>query len=132
MHCSGEPVSWNGEMSATMLEVWAYHLVIIIGRLSAPRRWLKVYGIYIFLKFWLRAGSLDLIVMASLASVATFLFSWCIILGWEVLAQGWLLEKFGKIAVFVNCTGDITIVFFYSIFQTSAGFSYIRNVAVFF
>ena len=31
--------------------------------------------------------------------------------------------------MFVNCTKDMTIVFFYSIFQTSAGFSYARKVA---
>ena len=35
-------------------------------------------------------------------------------------------------AVYVNLTGDMTIVFFYSIFQTSAGFSYVRKDAVFF
>ena len=34
--------------------------------------------------------------------------------------------------VLVNCTGDMTIVFFYSIFQTSAGFSYVRKAAMFF
>ena len=32
--------------------------------------------------------------------------------------------------VFVNCTGDMTIVSFYSIFQTSAGFSCVRKVEV--
>ena len=35
-------------------------------------------------------------------------------------------------AVFINCTGDMAIVFFYSIFQTSAGFFYVRKVAIFF
>ena len=35
-------------------------------------------------------------------------------------------------AVFVNCTSEIIIVFFYSIFQTSAGFSYVRKVEIFF
>ena len=35
-------------------------------------------------------------------------------------------------ATFLNCAGYITIVFFYSIFQTSAGFSYVRKVANFF
>ena len=34
-------------------------------------------------------------------------------------------------AVFINCTDDLTIVFFYSIFQTSAGFSYVRKIAIF-
>ena len=34
-------------------------------------------------------------------------------------------------AVFVNCTGYMTTVFFYSIFQTSAEFSYIRKVVIF-
>ena len=33
-------------------------------------------------------------------------------------------------AVFVNFTSDINIVLFYSFFQTSAGFSYIREVAI--
>ena len=37
----------------------------------------------------------------------------------------------GKV-MFVYCTGDMTIVFFYSMFQTSAGFSYMRKVALFF
>ena len=34
--------------------------------------------------------------------------------------------------MFVNCTDDMTIVFFYSIFQTSAGFSYVRKIVIFF
>ena len=35
-------------------------------------------------------------------------------------------------AVYVNCTGEMTTVFFSSIFQTSAGFFYARKVAIFF
>ena len=35
-------------------------------------------------------------------------------------------------AVYVNCTGDMTIMIFYSTLQTSAGFPYLRNVAGFF
>ena len=35
-------------------------------------------------------------------------------------------------SVYVNCTGDMTIVLFYSIFQTSAGFSHVWKVATFF
>ena len=34
--------------------------------------------------------------------------------------------------VFVDCNVNMTIVFFCSIFQTSAGFSYVRKVANFF
>ena len=34
-------------------------------------------------------------------------------------------------AVFANCTGDMTIVFFFSIFQTFTGFSYVTKVAIF-
>ena len=34
-------------------------------------------------------------------------------------------------AVYVNCTGDLTIVLFYFIFQTLVGFSHDRKVAVF-
>ena len=34
--------------------------------------------------------------------------------------------------VFVNCTGDVTVVFFYTIFQTTAGFSYKRKFVIFF
>ena len=33
--------------------------------------------------------------------------------------------------VFVNWTNDMTIVFFYSIFQTSARFFYVRKVVIF-
>ena len=32
-------------------------------------------------------------------------------------------------AVYVNCTGDMTTVFLYSIFQTAAGFFYVRKAA---
>ena len=39
---------------------------------------------------------------------------------------GWLLD-----ILFVNCTSDMTIVFFYSVFQTSAGFSYVRKGCIF-
>ena len=35
-------------------------------------------------------------------------------------------------AVYVNCTGVITFVFYYSIFQTSPAFSYVEEVAIFF
>ena len=35
-------------------------------------------------------------------------------------------------AVFRNCTSDMTVVFFYSIFHLSAGFSCVRKVAIFF
>ena len=35
-------------------------------------------------------------------------------------------------AVFVKCTGSMTIVFFYSIFQASAGISYVRKVTFLF
>ena len=35
-------------------------------------------------------------------------------------------------AVFVNSTGDMTIVFFYTIFQTPVGFSLVKKVAIFF
>ena len=34
-------------------------------------------------------------------------------------------------AVFVNCTGDMATVFFNSISQTSAGFSYVTKVVIF-
>ena len=34
--------------------------------------------------------------------------------------------------LFANCTGDMTIVFFYSIFQMSAGFFCVKKVAIFF
>ena len=33
--------------------------------------------------------------------------------------------------VLVNCTVDMTVVFFYSIFQTSAGLSYVGKFAIF-
>ena len=33
-------------------------------------------------------------------------------------------------AMYVNCTGDMTIVFFHCLFQTSAPFSYVRRVAI--
>ena len=34
--------------------------------------------------------------------------------------------------VYVNCTGEITIVFFYSVFLIHAGFFNVRKVAIFF
>ena len=33
--------------------------------------------------------------------------------------------------VYVNCTGDMIILVFYSVFQASAGFSYVRKVSIF-
>ena len=38
---------------------------------------------------------------------------------------------FGNV-VYVNSTGLMTNVFYYSILQTSPGLSYVRNVAMFF
>ena len=35
-------------------------------------------------------------------------------------------------AVYVHCTGDMTTVFFHSIFQISGGFFYVRKVAIIF
>ena len=34
--------------------------------------------------------------------------------------------------VFVNCTGDMTIVFFYSVIRIPAGFSFVRKVTIYF
>ena len=34
--------------------------------------------------------------------------------------------------MYVNCIGDMTTVFFCSILETSAGFFYVRKVAIFF
>ena len=64
-----------------------------------------------------------LIWMASLASVKTCLLSLSIVLKLVMLA--WVVV--GN-SVYVNCTGDRTIVFFYSYFQTSAGFSYVDRL----
>ena len=65
--------------------------------------------------------------MTSLASLETYLLSWSIILKWEMVGS-WM---FAGNNVFVNCTGDMTIVIFYFISQTSAGLSYVRKVAIF-
>ena len=62
--------------------------------------------------------------MASLASLAIMcLLSRC--------GKCWLGSSCWK-CCFINYTGDMTVVFFYFIFQTSAGFSYARKVAIFF
>ena len=42
-----------------------------------------------------------------------------------------LVMVIGK-TVLVDYSGDVTIVFFYSTFETSAGFSYVGKVAIFF
>ena len=71
---------------------------------------------------------LILIWMASLAPLATCL-----------LSSIYYFEKgdvgFGMIVgytVLVNCTGDVTAVFFYSILETLAGLIYVGEVAIFF
>ena len=87
-----------------------YHLV----------RQLKISRMYIFPVLCFRAGLLILIWMAS------GLLSWSIILKWEMLA--WVVV--GN-AVYVKCICDMTM-FFYSIFQTSAGFLYVRKGTIFF
>ena len=61
------------------------------------------------------------------SSLATCLVSQSIILKGEMLPKEWLLE-----ILFVDFTGVMTIVFFYSIFQASTGFSYVGKVTVFF
>ena len=77
--------------------------------MSAPRRWLKISGMYIFPVLQLKVGLLILIWMASLA---TCYLSWSIILEVEDVGSGVVAGD----AVFVNCTADKTIVFFYSQF----------------
>ena len=58
----------------------------------SAQRWLKISGMYIFSVLQFRAVLLTLMEMDSLASLATGLLSWSIILKWEMLAGGWLLE----------------------------------------
>ena len=54
------------------------------------------------------------------------------ILVYYLEAEGVGLRVIVGNAMFVNYTGDMTIVFFYTIFNTSAGFTYVRMVAIFF
>ena len=56
--------------------------------LSAPRRWLKISGVYIFPVLWLRAWLLILIWMASLASLTTCLLSLSITLRGRCCLRG--------------------------------------------
>ena len=76
---------------------------------------------YIFPVLGLRVGLLLLIWMASWAIFGS-LFS---ILVYYLEMGDVGLEMIVGNAVFVNCTGNMTILFFYS---TSAGFSYVRKV----
>ena len=62
-----------------------------------------------------RAELLILIWMASLAFLATVLLSWSIILKWEMLPQIVVAN-----AVFVNGTGDMTILFFLLYFPNTS------------
>ena len=61
-------------------------------------------------------------------SLTTCLLSWSIILKWEMLAQGWLLEMLCMWTVLLTWLFNSFTLFF----QTSAGFPYIRKAAIFF
>ena len=95
--------------------------------LSVQRMWLKISGMYIFPVLQLRAGLLSLIWMASLDSLAT-----CFVVSVHYLEVGGVClgVVFGN--VYVNCTGDMPTVFFYLIFLTSAGFSYVWKAEILF
>ena len=81
---------------------------------------------YNFPLLQLRASLLILIWMASLSSVATCLLSWSISLKWKMLAFGW----FWKWCVCkLHWWHDYRVLSFY--FPNSAGFLYVRKVAIF-
>ena len=122
--CCFRMVRWVQPFGRSDSTTWYY----LLEGMSAPRRWLKISEMYTFPVLWLREGLFLLIWMSSVASLATYVLSWSINL--EVADVG-LRVVVGN-AVFVNCTGHITIVFFYSIFQTFVGFCYLIKVTDFF
>ena len=78
---------------------------------SVQRRWLKISGMYIFPVLWLNAGLVILIWMAALASgklLSILVYS----LEAGDVGSGVIVGS----TVFVNCIGDMTVVFFYSYF----------------
>ena len=102
-------------------------MIRLIGRSICSKKVVKISRMQIFSVLQLRAGLFILIQIASQASLVTCLLSWYIILKWEMLALGWLLDN-----LLVNCTSEVTAVFLDSIFQTSAGLSYGGKVTIFF
>ena len=95
---------------------------------SAPRRLLKIYGIYIFPMLQLRlkvVGSYMNVFSRNSGNLCATLVYYLEVadVGSEMVVGHTLL---------VTCTGDVTVVFFNSIIQTSARLSYVGKVTIFF
>ena len=97
-------------------------MVRLNGRSVCSKKMVEDFWDVHFPVLQLKAGLLILIWMACLASLAN-----CFTVLVYYPEVGDVGSGAVGNAVHVNCTSDITIVFFYSIFQTSAGISYIRN-----
>ena len=116
------------EMSVTLLDVWVCHLVRLAGRSICSKKMIE--------DFWDVQFSC-VTVEGRVVDSKQHGFS---IFSGNVFAALVYYPEVGDVgmglvvgnAVFVNCTGDMTIVFFYSVFKTSAGFSNVRKVAIFF
>ena len=111
-----------GEMSVILMT-----LVRLLDDLFAPGRKLKILDAH-FSASLVRPRLLILILMVFfwiLWQLVCYLgiLSWC--------GRCWLGVVVGN-AICANCIADMTIVLFYSIFQTYAGFPHVRKVAVFF
>ena len=111
-------------MSVTLWEVLVYNLVRLTGKSVCSKKVVEDFRDVHFSCVTAEGRVDDLNMDGFYGNLFAVLVNYL-----EVGATG-LRVVVGDV-VFVNCTGDMTITFFYSIFQTSAGFSYVRKVAVF-
>ena len=114
-------------MSATLWEVCVYQLFQTTGRSVCSKKVVE--------DFWnvhCSCGMVEgIVVDSNMNGFSTFFGSLFPVLVYYLevgdVSSGVIVGN----AVFVNCTGYRTTVFLYPIFQTSAGFSYVRKFAVF-
>ena len=114
---------WNGEMSVTLWEIWVYHLVRFIGRSVCSKKLDEDLWDVHFSCVMVEGRVVD----SNMNGFSSNLFA-ILVYYLEVGDVGWVVVVGNS--VFVNCSSDMAIVFFYSIFQPSARFSHVRKVAV--
>ena len=115
-HSSGESVAWNCEISVTLWEVLVYHIVRLTSRFICSKKVVEDFQDVHFSKVTVEGRFVDSN-MNGLSSFSSTLFAIlvCYLKVGDV-GSGVIVGN----TAFVNCTGDMTIAFFYSIFQTSA------------
>ena len=118
-------VAQNGEMRVTLWDFWANQSVSVIGRSVCSKKAVEDF-LDIHFSCMIVEGR---VVDSNMDGFSGNVFA--ILVYYLEVGDAGMGVIVGN-AVYVNCTGDLTVVSIYSIFKTSANFSYVRKATIFF